>query len=173
MMLIAFLKYKPKKYRSLFIYLLIVCISCDPVRYFSLSTKDNRFLINDHEKKYQILEYSSNSFNMRLLGNTLIGYVKKEQNVRNIFLDIFINSKMDFTFDAQKTYLISNSNDTLMPRIHGVYRKDNFYKKDKEHDIGIIFDSDTYITLPATLYLPPIQFIDTNEEFVLPEIVME
>jgi hypothetical protein len=128
--------------------------------------QENKFQIID-KKEYGTIKphliYDNDSLSIQIVAN-IARYNYNDYRVhKSLYVPIYLKSKLNLKFDADSIKIIDNAGLELYPHAHSIYHKNNLYKKNKKHGLGIVFRSSSDdLTLPIYLYLPKIQLLKND-----------
>jgi hypothetical protein len=147
--------------------LILINTGCPPPRLaLTINTKqdDNIKIITKEEygelKSYLI--FNSDKLYLKLDGQISHYNFNDYRIDRRLSIGIYLKSKFDIRFTADSTKIIDNSGLKVFPHAHSIYHNNNIYKKNKMHDLGIVFHSNRDLALPTYLYLPKIELLKDN-----------
>ena len=161
-----------KYYLQITILISLIFLSCDPAIYLNLRTTDERFN-NVQARKRELLTYKSTKIDIKIFGMIHVSWFEKEKKGAKLGFEIDVKSKENFIFDLSQSFLLDSLAQKFEPSYHSIYRKDNQYKANKTHEMGIVFMSDyhdgmAYFKFPLSLHIPPIIF--DSDSLVFPTI---
>jgi hypothetical protein len=142
-------------------------MACPPPRIvLTFNTQNENLKVIEKEKYGEIkpfLIYNNDSLIINFEAEIADYNLENHHIHRSLYIEMYLNSKLGVKFKADSIYIIDSKGYKLYPHGHSIYHKDNFYKKNDKHELGIVFRSYKHpLTLPVDLYLPKVILIKGN-----------
>lgn len=153
----------------------IFMVGCVKTLFLSLKSDDSRIYINK-EDDIERLIFSDKGVNFKLIAGLNISPFSKQKKGEIIRIDIDLFSKENIKCKFFETSLIDSCLMQISPDERSVLRMDDFYEKNKNHKIGLVFqikyEIQKYIELPIKLKLPEIILLPMNDTIFVSDIII-
>jgi hypothetical protein len=166
--MINFLKAKREKGGKLVVlFLIIMNLGCPPPMFeLTFDTPNENFQTIQKQKFGKALSYllyNNDSLYFKIEGE-ITRYGKNDFRIhKSIYLGIYFKSKYNLVFRGDSICIIDSANLKIYPDAHSIFHKNNYYKKIKNHELGIVFHSNKEdLSIPVYLYLPDLKLMEND-----------